>query len=139
MLLGNLFLVVGVFGFLNVVDDEEVLGIVLLQVHFINGEVVRVLVMDHIAPVILITEHVVVGVHKDFDLVAYLDLESNQCHVQLMVHDHADFFELQTFKFSPLEWNSVKFILGPGQIIELPLLHLFHVFDNFDLLLNCLR
>ena len=43
------------FCLVDVVDDEEVLWVVLLQVHVIDLFVVWILVEDHISPVILIS------------------------------------------------------------------------------------
>ena len=57
----------------DVVDDEEVLWVVLLQVHVIDLLVVWILVEDHISPVVLISEDILVRINKHFDLVANFD------------------------------------------------------------------
>ena len=73
MLLCHFFLVVRVLGLLNVVDNEEIFRVVLLKVHFVDFLVVWVLMINYISPMILISEYIVIWIHKDFDLVSHFD------------------------------------------------------------------
>ena len=70
--------------------------------------------IDDVAIVVVVSEHILCWIDEHFHLVANFDLEGNQSHIQLVIHDHADFLELEANKLVVFEGHSIKFILDTG-------------------------
>ena len=133
MFLQKFFLRVREFAPLQVVHDVEVFGRVVLQIHFVNGAIIWLGVVDDVPPMIIVCEHIFCWIHKYFNLVAHFDLQTDQRHIQLVVEDHAHLLELQTNENLVFKGDAIKFILDTGQIVELPLSDLFEVAHSTSL------
>ena len=73
VLLHELFLTVGELTTLEIVHDVEVLGGLVLEVKLINDLVVGLRVVDDVAPVIIVGEHILGRIDENFNLVAHLN------------------------------------------------------------------
>ena len=111
VLLQEVFLAVREFSPFQVIHDIEVLSRVVVQVHIIDYVVIRLYMVDDIAPVVVVGEDILGRVDEDFLLVANLDLEGNQCHVQFVVEDHADLFKFQANELVAFKRNTIELIL----------------------------
>lgn len=93
--------------------------------------------IDHVAPVIVVCKDVFCWINENFDLVSHLNFEANECHVQLVVEDHADLFELKSLELFVLKRHPIQLILNAREVVELPLADLLEVTQHlFYLLIN---
>ena len=120
MFLHILFLAVSELTTLEIVHDVEVLCGFVLEVKFVNGLVVGLRVENDVAPVIVVSEYILCRIDEHFDLISHFDFETNQRHIELVVENHADFLEFESFKLLVLEWHPIQFVLNAGQIVKLP-------------------
>ena len=136
VLLHELFLTVSELTPFEVVHDVEVLRAFVLQIELVDDLIVWLGVVDDVPPVVVVGEDVLGRIDKHFDLVAHFDLEAYERHVELVVEDHAHFFELEAFEFLALERHAVQLVLDACEVVELPLSDLVDSTDFACLLLD---
>ena len=107
MFLHELFLAVGELPSLEIMHDVKVLRRFVLEVKLVNDLVVGLRVIDDIAPVVVVGENILGWIDEHFYLVAHLDFETNQRHIELVVEDHADFLKFESFKLLVFKWHSI--------------------------------
>ena len=65
----------------------------MLQIKIIYYRKVWLLMVNDVAPVVVIREYVLGRVNEDFDLVSNFDFKANESHTEFIVQYHAHFFK----------------------------------------------
>ena len=106
----------------------------MLKVDVVDLVEVWLLVVNDIPKVVLVLEDVLRRIHKHFQLVGDENLQSYQEDLFLVIKDHRDVSEFQTFVRILLERNPVKLVICPSLVVVSP--DLLLAIQNFkDMLL----
>lgn len=125
------------FLFVEVVHDEEVLGLMRRDVDTVDLIEVRLTVVDHISEVVSVTEDVLTWVHEYLHLVGNKHLQRDEEYILLLVKNHGDVSKLQPLVLVFLERHSIQLVLGSrlvvvGPYLLVPLKDLYHLLLPFE-------
>ena len=115
-----LFFLRDLVGHIQIIHNEEVLGVILVQVKVVDAVEVRHAGMDDIAIVVALLKDVLARVHKHLRLVENVHLQRDEENIHLLVEDHHDVAELQPCIVIAHEWDCIELVLRSLDVVMHP-------------------